>query len=71
LLIKIGMDPAKLDLNVYKRPDIVHEDAADAVSKTHDQLKKAWWWWILEFTPQPVYYKDDADADDDVIIVQK
>ena len=61
-----NQDPAKIVGNVVSEE---HEEAADAVSETHDRLKKAWWWWILEYTPQPVYYKDDADAD--VIIVQK
>jgi len=41
-----------------------HEDAADAVSDKHDQLKKKWWWWILEYTPQSVFYQHDDDAHD-------
>ena len=58
-------DPAKIGGDFVSEE---HEEAADAVSEAHDQLKKAWWWWILEYTPQPVYYKDDADAD---VMVQK
>jgi len=60
-----NQDPAKIGGNFVSEE---HEEAADAVSETHDQLKEAWWWWILEYTPQPVYYKDDADAD---VMVQK
>jgi len=43
------------------------EDAADAVSEKHDQLKKVWWWWNLEYTPQAVFYQDDDDAHDVVV----